>query len=36
MPFVVCIPSAIRYWYREFIWYFNREKFNKLPEYDAI
>ena len=36
MPFVICIPSAIRYWYREFIWYFNREKFNKLPEYDAI
>ena len=36
MPFVVCIPSAIRYWYREFIWYFNRGKFNKLPEYDAI
>ena len=36
MPFVVCIPSAIRYWYREFIWRFNKEKFNKLPEYDAI
>ena len=36
MPFVICIPSAIRYWYREFIWHFNREKFNKLPEYDAI
>lgn len=36
MPFVICIPSAIRYWYREFIWRFNREKFNKLPEYDAI
>ena len=36
MPFVICIPSAIRYWYREFIWYFNKEKFNKLPEYDAI
>ena len=36
MPFVICIPSAIRYWYREFIWRFNKEKFNKLPEYDAI
>lgn len=36
MPFVICIPSAIRYWYREFISHFNREKFNKLPEYDAI
>lgn len=36
MPFVICIPSAIRYWYREFILHFNREKFNKLPEYDAI
>ena len=36
MPFVICIPSAIRYWYREFIWHCNKEKFNKLPEYDAI
>ena len=36
MPFVICIPSAIRYWYREFIWHFNKEKFNKLPDYDAI
>ena len=36
MPFVICIPSAIRYWYREFIWRFNKEKFNKLPDYDAI
>ena len=36
MPFVICIPSAIRYWYREFVWRFNKEKFNKLPDYDAI
>ena len=36
MPFVICIPSAIRYWYREFIWRFNKGKFNKLPDYDAI
>ncbi len=33
MPFVVCIPSAIRYWYFEFY----RRKHNKFPcEYDAI
>ena len=32
-PFVIAIPSAIRYWYRTFI-----EKFTKkeLPPYDAI
>ena len=36
MPFVICIPSAIRYWYREFLWRFNKEKFNKLPDYDAV
>ena len=36
MPFVICIPSAIRYWYREYLWRCKKEKFNKLPDYDAI
>ena len=35
MPFVVCIPSAARYWYREYIWRTNKEKYWKLPPYDA-
>lgn len=33
---IVCIPSAIRYWYREFIWHTNKQRWFKLPEYDAI
>ena len=36
MPFVVCIPSAARYWYREYLWHFNKEKYKKLRPYDAI
>ena len=36
MPFVICIPSAIRYWYREYLWCFNRTKYALLPDYDAI
>ena len=36
MPFVICIPSAIRYWYREYLWYFNKTKYALLPDYDAI
>ena len=36
MPFVICIPSAIRYWYREYLWRFNRTKYALLPDYDAI
>ena len=36
MPFVVCIPSAVRYWYREYIYRTDREKYRKLPDYDAI
>ena len=36
MPCVICMPSAIRYWNREWIWHGNKEKFNKLSEYDAI
>lgn len=33
---LVCIPSAIRYWYRELIWHTNKQQWFKLPEYDAI
>jgi hypothetical protein len=36
MPFIVCIPSVVRYWYREYIYRTNREKYRKLPDYDAI
>lgn len=33
---LVCIPSAIRYWYREVIWRISPKKYYSLPEYDAI
>lgn len=36
MPFIVCIPSAVRYWYREIIWRKDRERYWTLPDYDAI
>lgn len=35
-PFLIAIPSAIRYWYREIIYKVNKEKYQKLPAYDAI
>ena len=35
MPFIVSIPSAIRYWYREIIYRTNKEKYRKLPPYDS-
>ena len=35
-PFVIAIPSAVRYWYREYIYRTNKEKYWKLPDYDAI
>ncbi len=34
MPFLVCIPSAIRYWYREIVQRMNPNK--TLPPYDSI
>lgn len=34
MPFVICIPSAIRYWYREFK--YNRKGLTPPVKYDAI
>ncbi len=36
MPFIVSIPSAIRYWYREYLYRNDRQKYNSLPPYDAI
>jgi len=34
--FLVYIPSVIRYWYREYFWRNNREKYHTFPPYDAI
>ena len=34
MPFLVSIPSAARYWYREFE--YRRGRGDRLPPYDAI
>ena len=34
MPFAVCIPSSVRYWYRRIVRKFNRHA--KLPDYDSI
>jgi hypothetical protein len=36
MPFVVCIPSAVRYWYRVILFRVNRDKYYKLPDYDSV
>ena len=36
MPFVIAIPSAIRYWYIEYIYRTNIDKYNTLPAYDSI
>lgn len=33
---LICIPSAIRYWYRELIYKIDQEKYFNLPEYDDI
>lgn len=35
MPFVVCIPSATRYWYREYLVRSGKKKYSELPDYDA-
>jgi len=36
MPFVICIPSAARYWYREWVVATKRKKASDLPPYDSI
>ena len=35
MPFVVCIPSAARYWYREYLQRVRGVKHSELPDYDS-
>lgn len=35
-PFVIAIPSAVRYWYREYVRTTDLKKYWKLPDYDAI
>lgn len=36
MPFVVAIPSAVRYWYRKIVVQTGRKKSSELPAYDSI
>lgn len=36
MPFIISIPSAIRYWYREWLVRSGRKKYSELPDYDSI
>ena len=36
MPFVVCIPSATRYWYREYLYRVKGVQYNEMPDYDNI
>lgn len=36
MPFLVSIPSFIRYWYREIVVRTGKKKYSELPDYDAI
>lgn len=36
MPFIVCIPSAIRYWYREYLVRVKGERYSSLTPYDDI
>ena len=36
MPFLVAIPSAVRYWYREWLIRSGRKKARELPSYDSI
>lgn len=35
-PFVISIPSAIRYWYREYLVRSKKKKWSELPDYDSI
>ncbi len=36
MPFVVSIPSAIRYWYREIVVRTGRKRYSDLKPYDSV
>ena len=35
-PFVVAIPSFVRYWYREYLVLVKKKKYSQLPDYDAV
>lgn len=35
MPFVVSIPSVIRYWYREYLVRSGKKVYDELPAYDS-
>ena len=36
MPFLVSIPSAMRYWYREYLVRKKKKLHSELPPYDSI
>ena len=36
MPFLVAIPSATRYWYREWLVRSGRKKYAELPDYYSV
>lgn len=36
MPFVVSIPSFIRYWYREWLVRSGRKTYDELPDYSSV
>lgn len=35
-PFVIAIPSATRYWRREWLVRSGRKKYSELPDYDSV
>lgn len=36
MPFLVSIPSCVRYWYREYLIRSGKKQYHQLPDYDSI
>ena len=36
MPFVIAIPSVVRYWYREYLVHSGKRTYRELPPYDSI
>lgn len=36
MPFLVSIPSAVRFWHRDWLVKTKRKKYSELPPYDSI
>ena len=36
MPIIVCIPSCIRFWYREWLVKYKGKRYSDLPPYDSI